>query len=201
MFLLRNQCSYFLNNILILAIRTHARWHGDDLIIDGSKHWITNGNQADWICLLANTNQNSSPYKNKSLICVPLNEPGSLAFRFSFLSKIIRFCCNTGTWQSCFLILLRFLGIHRTKKIEKLGMLSSDTAEIYFDAVRIPSSYIIGEEGHGFFYQMMQFQDERLVAVAVRKCIVLQFHNILGASIQAWNLFCKVRLRTINTSQ
>lgn len=61
---------------MISAIRTTARWHGNDLIIDGSKQWITNGTQADWICLLANTNDNPSPHRNKSLICVPLNEPG-----------------------------------------------------------------------------------------------------------------------------
>lgn len=56
-------------------------------------------------------------------------------------------------------------------------MHSSDTAEIYFDSVRIPSRNIIGEEGHGFVYQMLQFQDERLVAVAVRK--FLHYHFIL----------------------
>lgn len=67
---------------------------------------------------------------------------------------------------------LKFLpssGVHRSNRIEKLGMHSSDTAEIYFDSVRVPSRNIIGEEGHGFRYQMLQFQDERLVAIAVRK--------------------------------
>ncbi|KHN76593.1 putative acyl-CoA dehydrogenase 6 [Toxocara canis] len=117
----------------VAAIRTRVHWHGSDLIIDGSKQWITNGNQADWICLLANTNENESIHRNKSLICVRLDEPG----------------------------------IHRSKRIEKLGMHSSDTAEIYFDSVRVPSRNIIGEEGRGFVYQMLQFQDERLVAVAV----------------------------------
>ena len=65
---------FFLN---IQAIRTSAHWHGDDLIIDGSKQWITNGHQADWICLLLNTNRNSSNHRNKSLVCVNLNEPGN----------------------------------------------------------------------------------------------------------------------------
>ncbi|VDM41999.1 unnamed protein product [Toxocara canis] len=115
----------------VAAIRTRVHWHGSDLIIDGSKQWITNGNQADWICLLANTNENESIHRNKSLICVRLDEPG-----MTFATII-------------------------------LGMHSSDTAEIYFDSVRVPSRNIIGEEGRGFVYQMLQFQDERLVAVAV----------------------------------
>lgn len=40
---------------------------------------------------------------------------------------------------------------------------------IYFDDVRVPITSIIGEPGKGFYYQMTQFQDERLVAVAVCK--------------------------------
>ena len=37
--------------------------------------WITNGAQADWICLLANTSD-GAPHRNKSLICVPMDTPG-----------------------------------------------------------------------------------------------------------------------------
>merc|ERR1711974_421107 len=43
----------------------------------------------------------------------------------------------------------------------------SDTAVIYFDDVRVPAKNIIGEEGMGFTYQMMQFQEERLAAAAI----------------------------------
>ena len=49
-------------------------------------------------------------------------------------------------------------GVIKAKRIEKMGMHSSDTGLIYFDNVRIPAAYIIGEEGMGFTYQMMQFQ-------------------------------------------
>ena len=41
-------------------------------------------------------------------------------------------------------------------------MWSSDTAEFYFDNVRVPQRFRIGEEGAGFRYQMLQFQEERL---------------------------------------
>ena len=66
-------------------------------------------------------------------------------------------------------------GITLAKKIDKMGMRCSDTAVIYFDDVRVPASHIIGEAGgrgvqappgRGFTYQMMQFQDERLMAAA-----------------------------------
>jgi len=58
-------------------------------------------------------------------------------------------------------------GIHLAKKIDKMGMLCSDTAVIYFDDVRVPAKNIIGKEGMGFTYQMMQFQEERMAAVAL----------------------------------
>ena len=38
---------------------------------------------------------------------------------------------------------------------------------IYLDEVRVPASHIIGEPGMGFTYQMLQFQEERLAAVAL----------------------------------
>lgn len=66
-------------------------------------------------------------------------------------------------------------GIHITKKIDKLGMRSSDTAQIFFEDVRVPSKNLIGEEGMGFTYQMLQFQEERLWGVATGKSsVVLQ---------------------------
>lgn len=57
-------------------------------------------------------------------------------------------------------------GIHIARKIDKMGMWSSDTAQVYFDDVRVPCKNIIGQEGMGFTYQMLQFQEERLWAAA-----------------------------------
>jgi citronellyl-CoA dehydrogenase len=56
-------------------------------------------------------------------------------------------------------------GITR-QKIDKIGMHSSDTAQLFFDNVRVPRRHLIGQEGMGFTYQMMQFQEERLWAAA-----------------------------------
>ena len=49
-----------------------------------------------------------------------------------------------------------------TKKIEKIGNHSSDTAMVFFEDVVVPRKNIIGEEGKGFTYQMLQFQEERM---------------------------------------
>ncbi len=52
------------------------------------------------------------------------------------------------------------------QKIHKIGMDSSDTALLFFDNVRIPQRYLIGQEGMGFAFQMMQFQEERMWGAA-----------------------------------
>ncbi|MBA2663061.1 MAG: acyl-CoA dehydrogenase family protein [Bradymonadaceae bacterium] len=49
------------------------------------------------------------------------------------------------------------------KKLEKIGNHCSDTAELFFEDCRIPKRYMLGEEGHGFYYIMQNFQGERLV--------------------------------------
>jgi citronellyl-CoA dehydrogenase len=50
------------------------------------------------------------------------------------------------------------------RKLEKMGNHTSDTAEIFFEDCRIPRRYLLGEENHGFYYVMQNFQGERLVA-------------------------------------
>ena len=136
----------------VASIMTTARESGDDLIINGGKMWTTNGTQADWMCLLANTKAGNDIHSNKSLICLPMSLPG----------------------------------VTIAKSIDKIGMRSSDTAQIFLEDVRVPKSYIIGKEGKGFIYQMLQFQEERLwcAAVALRP---------LEMCIQETQEYCKER--------
>ena len=59
----------------VAGLKTTAKSDGDDYIINGSKMWITNSLQADWVCLLANTSE-GQVHANKSLIIVPMNSKG-----------------------------------------------------------------------------------------------------------------------------
>ncbi len=59
----------------VASITTRADSDGDDYVINGSKMYITNGVQADWVCLLARTEPGTG-YKGMSLILVPTNTPG-----------------------------------------------------------------------------------------------------------------------------
>jgi len=54
-------------------------------------------------------------------------------------------------------------GFTRGRKLEKIGMHSQDTAELFFDNCRVPVSNLLGEEGKGFYYLMEKLQQERLI--------------------------------------
>ncbi len=58
------------------------------------------------------------------------------------------------------------------RSLKKSGWLSSDTAELVFDNVRIPAANLLGEENKGFYSVMKNFQTERiaLAAMAVGHC-------------------------------
>jgi citronellyl-CoA dehydrogenase len=58
----------------------------------------------------------------------------------------------------------RTKGFSVARKLSKVGMLASDTAELSFDECRIPQRYVLGEMNKGFYYIMQNFQGERLAA-------------------------------------
>ncbi len=167
----------------VSGIRSRARKDGGDYVITGQKMWITNSLQADWMCMLVNTGE-GPVHRNKSLVVVPLRENGKLR-----------------------------PGIEVARKIRKIGMHSSDTGLIYFDEVRVPQRHRIGEEGHGFLYQMQQFQEERLWCAAnslqsLTNCIQwtiewAQERKLFGSSLadQQWVQFklaeCKTEVEAL----
>ncbi len=114
----------------VAALKSFAKKEGDYYILNGSKTYITNGTQADFLTLLARTS----------------DDPGYHSF-------------------SLFVVPTDLEGFQVSKKLDKLGMRSSDTAELYFDNMKIPAENLIGNEGEGFVQQMMQFQHERFSAL------------------------------------
>ncbi|MEI6224323.1 MAG: acyl-CoA dehydrogenase family protein [Deltaproteobacteria bacterium] len=111
----------------VAALRTRARRDGGDLVINGSKTWISNGCRADFLTLAVRTGEDG--YGGISLVTFPTDVAG---FQVS-------------------------------RKLEKVGNLSSDTAVLFFDDCRIPARYLLGEENQGFGHIMTGFQGERLV--------------------------------------
>jgi citronellyl-CoA dehydrogenase len=111
----------------VASLKTTARRDGEDLVINGSKMWITNGTRADFITLAVRTGE--AGYGGISLVTFPTDVKG-----FSV-----------------------------SKKLDKVGNLSSDTAILYFEDCRIPARYVLGEPNEGFYHIMTNFQGERLV--------------------------------------
>ncbi|MGO4328130.1 acyl-CoA dehydrogenase family protein [Cupriavidus sp. 2TAF22] len=68
-------------------------------------------------------------------------------------------------------------GFRRGRKLEKVGQHAQDTAELFFDNVRVPVSNRLGEEGKGFAYLMRELPQERFsiaVGAAARLEAVLE---------------------------
>jgi len=121
----------------VAGIRTTARRDGDEYVINGSKTFITNGARADFILLVAKTDPDAR-HDGVTLFIVDLkDENGDYVPGFS---------------------------VSRT--LDKLGMHSSDTAELAFEDVRVPAENILGQEGKGFYHISWELQSERLVAAA-----------------------------------
>ncbi len=57
-------------------------------------------------------------------------------------------------------------GFTVTRKLDKLGMRSSDTAELLFEDCRVPVNALLGEEGKGFYHIMWELQGERIMGAA-----------------------------------
>lgn len=57
-------------------------------------------------------------------------------------------------------------GFTRGRNLEKIGLKAQDTAELFFNNVKVPCENLLGDEGMGFYYLMMQLPQERL-AIAV----------------------------------
>ena len=126
----------------VAAIRTRARRDGDHYVLDGSKMFITNGVMADLYFVAARIQE--SPSTN------PSPQRGEGQKRHGGISM--------------FLVERRTPGFSVSRKLDKMGNRSSDTAELAFQDMRVPAENLLGQAGGGFYEVMRVFQRERLVA-------------------------------------
>ncbi|MGA8046785.1 MAG: acyl-CoA dehydrogenase family protein [Dermatophilaceae bacterium] len=113
----------------LAALRTTAVRDGDEWVINGSKTFITNGYQADYVIVATRTD----PTKGAKGITLFMVETGMEGFT-------------------------------RGRKLDKVGQEESDTAELFFENVRVSDEQRIGPEGMGFIAMMQRLPQERVGA-------------------------------------
>ncbi len=72
-------------------------------------------------------------------------------------------------------------GFTRGRRLEKIGQHEADTAELFFEDVRLPAEALLGEENRGFTYMMERLPQERL-SVAV--CNVANATSVLAETLE-----------------
>ena len=113
----------------LAAMSTSATEEGDEVVLDGSKTFISNGIIADLLILAARDPAVEDPYQAISLYVVESETPG----------------------------------FQKGRKLDKMGLWSQDTAELFFSKCRIPRANRLGKKGDGFLMLMQKLQQERLV--------------------------------------
>ncbi|MEQ9571959.1 MAG: acyl-CoA dehydrogenase family protein [Nitratireductor sp.] len=111
------------------GVKTRAEKDGNHYRINGSKTFITNGQLANLIFVVAKTDPEKGA-KGTSLIVVETDEVE---------------------------------GFERGRNLDKIGLKSNDTSELFFNDMRVPTANLLGhEEGQGFVQLMQQLPQERL---------------------------------------
>lgn len=121
------------------AVKTTAKRDGDGYVINGSKTFITNGQQADIVVLVTKTDITQGS-KGISLFIVETEGAE---------------------------------GFVRGRNLEKIGMKSQDTSELFFDNVRVGGESLLGgEEGQGFYHLMKSLPQERLTLAVMGAAVI-----------------------------
>lgn len=111
------------------GVKTRADKTGNQYTINGSKTFITNGQNANLIIVVAKTDP-SKGAKGTSLIVVETDEVE---------------------------------GFERGRNLDKVGLKSNDTSELFFNDVKVPTANLLGtDEGQGFIQLMQELPQERL---------------------------------------
>ncbi|MCU0814673.1 MAG: acyl-CoA dehydrogenase family protein [Burkholderiaceae bacterium] len=117
------------------AIATHAVRDGDHYVLTGAKTFITNGQHANLIIVVAKTDRGAGA-KGTSLLVLETDGPDGAPVE----------------------------GFRRGRKLDKVGLKAQDTSELFFDGVRVPAENLLGgRQGQGFVQLMEQLPQERLI--------------------------------------
>ncbi|MEM6934639.1 MAG: acyl-CoA dehydrogenase family protein [Pseudomonadota bacterium] len=137
----------------VQSIRTHAEREGDYYRLNGSKTFITNGQNADLVLVACKTDR-SEGARGVSLLAVETH--GLNGFR-------------------------------RGRNLDKVGMKSQDTSELFFEDCLIPADNLIGGvEGQGFAQMMTELPQERLI-------IALSAIGAIERAVEDTIAYCKER--------
>lgn len=119
------------------GIQTTAVKDGDHYVLNGSKTFITNGINSDFVIVACKTDP----------------EAGAMGLSLIVVERGME-------------------GFERGRNLDKIGLKAQDTAELFFDNVRVPVANLLGEEGKGFIYLMENLPQERLAisVVAAAAC-------------------------------
>ena len=133
-------------------VKTKAIRQGDEYVIDGSKTFISNGLHANLVVTVAKTDPENAAKGISLLVAETGGDSDGLA------------------------------GFSRGRVLKKIGQHGQDTAELFFDGVRVPAANLLGtEEGQGFVQLMQQLPQERLVlAVAAVAAIEVTLQHTLA---------------------
>lgn len=120
----------------VSGIATTAVRDGDHYILNGGKTFITGATNANFYTVLAYTNPE------------------------------VRGTRDRYKGMSFFIVEREWEGVSVGKPFDKMGQHASDTAEVIFDNVKVPASYLLGDEGKGFYYAMKVFDFSRPTVAA-----------------------------------
>lgn len=91
-------------------------------------------------------------------------------------------------------------GFRRGRVLEKLGQKANDTAELFFEDVRVPTSNLIGiDEGMGFIQLMQQLPQERLIIAAQGLAVIERALEVTSAYVKERKAFGKQLIEFQNT--
>lgn len=122
------------------AIKTMAIRSGNEYVINGSKTFITNGQNGNLIAVVART----SPEGGSRALSIIMVETDSAE------------------------------GFERGRNLDKIGRDSSDTSELFFNDVRVPTANLLGaEEGLGMTQLMAKLPQERII-IAVQAAAAME---------------------------